>query len=107
MRPLIGGGVIGAPPIRPVEDTARGVVAIGRAQALAGLVQVPVDGVLGEAQLAGDLLGAHVAIDESETLTLTLGETFQALDLVRQGVSALIHPPNHMQTLRVGQAPEH
>lgn len=47
----------------PVEDAARGVVAIGRAQAPARLVEMPVDGVLGEAQLAGDLLGAHVAVD--------------------------------------------
>lgn len=81
MRPLMGS----------IEDAARGVVAVGRAQAPPRLVQMPVDGVLGEAQLAGDLLGAHVAIDESKALALTLGEAIQALDLVRQGVSALIH----------------
>jgi len=49
--------------VGPVEDAAGRVVAVGRAQALARLVQVPVDGVLGEAQFAGDLLGAHMAID--------------------------------------------
>lgn len=59
----------------PGKDAARGVIAIGRAEASTGLVQMPVDGVLGEAELAGDFLGAHVAIDESETLALTLGET--------------------------------
>jgi hypothetical protein len=60
----------------PIEDPARGVIAVGRAEALAGLVQMPVDGVFGEPQLAGDLLGAHMAIDESEALALTLGEAF-------------------------------
>lgn len=77
----------------PVEDAARGVVAVDRPQPPARLVQMPVDGVLGEAQLAGDLLGAHVAIDEPKALALTLGEATQALGLVRQGVRALIHQP--------------
>ena len=77
--------------IGPVEDAARRVVPVGGAQALAGLVQVPVDGVLGEAQFAGDLLGAHVTIDETKAFALMLGEAFQAVGLVRQGVSALIH----------------
>jgi hypothetical protein len=36
---------------------------------------MPVDSVLGEAKFAGDLLGAHMAIDESEALALTFGET--------------------------------
>lgn len=81
MSPLIG----------PVEHPARGVVAVGRAEPLAGLVQVPVDGVLGEAQLAGDLLGAHVAIDETKALTLTFGEAVEAFDLIGKGRVALIH----------------
>jgi hypothetical protein len=45
------------------RNQARGLVAIGGAEPLAGLVHVPVDGVLGQAQGAGDLLGAHVLID--------------------------------------------
>jgi hypothetical protein len=57
-----------------IEDPARGVVAVGRAQTLAGLVEMPVDGVFGEAQLAGDLLGAHVTIDQQKAFALTLGE---------------------------------
>jgi hypothetical protein len=57
-----------------VEHPARGVVAIGGAQAAAGLVQVPIDGVLGQAQLPGDFLGAHVPIDESEAFALTFRE---------------------------------
>lgn len=66
-----------------IEDPAGGVVAVRRAEALAGLVQVPVDSVFGEAQFAGDLLGAHVTIDESKAFALTLGEAVEALDLVR------------------------
>lgn len=77
--------------MRSIENTAGGVVAVGRAQALACLVQMPVDGVLGEAQFAGDLLGAHMAIDEPKAFALTLGEAFQTLGLVRQGIGALIH----------------
>jgi hypothetical protein len=45
---------------------------------------VPVDGALGKAQLAGDFLGAHMTIDESEALALTFGEAVQAVDLIRQ-----------------------
>lgn len=52
---------------------------------------MPVDGVLGEAQLAGDLLGAHVAIDETKALALTLGEAVETFDLIRKGRVALIH----------------
>lgn len=86
-----------------VEDLARRVVAVCRAETATGLVEVPVDGVLGEAQLAGDLLGAHVTIDESKALALTLGEAFQAIDLVRQGRVALIHRRNLMRTSRFGK----
>lgn len=67
------------------------LVAVERAQAAAGLVQVPVDGVLGQAKLTGDFLGAHVAIDESEAFALTLGEAIKAIDLIRKGVFALGH----------------
>jgi hypothetical protein len=49
--------------MRPVEDAARRVIAVGRAQPPPRLVQVPVDRVLGKAQLAGDLLGAHMTVD--------------------------------------------
>jgi len=77
--------------MRPVKDAARGVVAVGRAEAPAGLVQMPVDSVLGEAQFAGDLLGAHVAIDQTKAFALTLGEALQTVGLIRQGVGALLH----------------
>jgi hypothetical protein len=39
---------------------------------------MPVDGVLGEAQLAGDLLGAQVTIDKTKAFALTLGEAIEA-----------------------------
>jgi hypothetical protein len=69
---------------------------------------MPVDGVLGEAQLAGDLLGAHMAIDESEALPLTLGEAVEAIDLIRKGRVALIHSEgNFRRTFRFGKPPEH
>ena len=78
-----------------------------RAQATTGLVQMPVDGVLGQAKLTGDFLGAHVAIDESEAFALTLGEAIKAVDLIRKGVFALGHLRNLMRTSRPGKAPEY
>lgn len=57
-----------------IKNPPRRVVAIDRAEASPRLVQVPVDGVLGQAKLARDFLGAHVTVDESEALALTLGE---------------------------------
>ena len=94
--------------MRAIEHPARRVVAVGRAEPLAGLVQMPVDGVLGEAQLAGDLLGAHVTVDETKALTLTLGETVEALDLVGKGRVALVHGGgNFMRTRSVGKPPKH
>ncbi len=75
--------------MRPIKHPAGkhppgGVVAITCAQALAGLVQVPVDSVLGKTQLASDLLGAHVAIDQRQAFALTLRETVQPFDRVCQ-----------------------
>jgi hypothetical protein len=93
--------------MRAIEDPPRGVVAIGRAQATAGLVQMPVDGVLGEAQFTGDLLGAHVPIDQAQALTLTLGETVETLDLVRHRGIALVHAKNFKGPPPFGQASPH
>ena len=50
------------------DHLAGGVIAVGRAQPLARLVHVGVDGVLGDAEVAADLLGAQVLIDEPEAL---------------------------------------
>lgn len=93
--------------MRPVEHSPRRVVAVVRAQATTGLVQVPVDGVLGQSKLAGDFLGAHVAIDESKAFALTLGEAIKALDLIRKGVFALGHSGNLKRTSPLGKAPEY
>jgi len=61
------------------RQQARGGVAVVDPQALARLVQVGVDGVLGDAELASDLLGAQVLIDQSQAFALAGGEQFQRL----------------------------
>jgi hypothetical protein len=68
---------------------------------------MPVDGVLGEAELPGDLLGAHVPIDQAQALTLTLGETVERLDLVRHRGIALVHAKNFKGPTPLGQASPH
>jgi len=54
---------------------------------------MPVDGVLGEAQFAGDLLGAEVAIDKAKALALTLGEPIEAAGRLGQMARPLVHAP--------------
>jgi hypothetical protein len=39
---------------------------------------VPVDGVLGEAQFAGDLLGTEVTINKAKAFALTVREPIKA-----------------------------
>ena len=51
-------------------EQAGGFVAIIHTQALAGLVQVGVDGVLGDAELTADLLGAQMVVHQPQTFTL-------------------------------------
>jgi hypothetical protein len=68
---------------------------------------MPVDGVLGEAQLTGDFLGAHVPINQTQALTLTLGETIEALDLIRHRGIALVHGKNFKGPPPFGQALPH
>lgn len=55
----------------PVAQQAGGVAAAGHAEASARLVQVAVDGVLGDAQSPGDLLGMEMLRDQTEALPLT------------------------------------
>lgn len=64
------GGLVGG-------EAQGGFAAVGRAHAPARLAQVAVDRVLGDVQLAGDLLGLQMTGDETQTLPLTRG---QALD---------------------------
>ena len=49
------------------------------ADALAGLVQMSVDSVLGDVQFASDLLGAPMTIDQAQTLPLARRELSKAL----------------------------
>ena len=75
----------------PVERDAGGGIAIGGAETPPGLVQMPVDGVLGEAQFAGDLLRAQVAIDKAQTLALTVRESIKAAGRLGHGTRPLVH----------------
>lgn len=90
-----------------IKNPSRRVVAIDRAEATTGLVQVPVDGVLGQAKLARDFLGAHVTVNESETFALTLGEAAQAFDLIGERVIALVHRQEPYANVAVRQASEY
>jgi len=51
-------------------DQAGGVIARANAQTLARLVEVGVDGVLGDAEAAGDLFGTEVLIDQAQAFAL-------------------------------------
>lgn len=60
----------------PGQQQAGGVAAAGDAQATAGLVEMTVDGVLGNAQAARDLLGVQVFGDQAEAFPLARSEPF-------------------------------
>lgn len=47
------------------------------AQPAAGLVEVGVNGVLGDVQFAGDLLGRKMTVDQPQALALTRGELIE------------------------------
>lgn len=55
----------------PGHQQAGGVAAAADAEPPAGLVQVPIDRVLGDAQAAGDFLGMEVPGDQAKALPLT------------------------------------
>jgi hypothetical protein len=61
------------------RQQARGLVAVLHAQAMARLVEVRVDGVLGDAEPAADLLGAQVVMDQPQALPLSRGEQLDRL----------------------------
>ena len=58
----------------PGQQQAGGVTAAGHAQPAAGLVEVAVNRVLGDAQTPRDLLGMQVFSDQTEAFPLTRGE---------------------------------
>ena len=72
---------------------AGGFETVGNAQALAGLVDVLVDRILADSELAGDLLGRQMLVDEAQNLPLPRG---QALDQVEGLVAYVCH---HLVTL--------
>jgi hypothetical protein len=55
-------------------DKAGGVIAGADAEALARLVQVRVDGVLGDAEAARDLFGTEVLINQPQAFPFARGQ---------------------------------
>jgi hypothetical protein len=60
----------------PVSQKAGGIAAAGHAETSARLVQVAVNGVLGDAQSPGDLLGMEMFCDQPEAFPLARGKPF-------------------------------
>jgi len=58
----------------PVAQQAGGVSSAGHAETPARFVQVTIDGVLGDAQPSGDLLGMEMFRDQTEAFPLTRGQ---------------------------------
>lgn len=58
----------------PGQQKAGGVTAAGDAQSAAGLVEVTVDRVLGDAETARNLFGMQVVSDQTEAFPLPRGE---------------------------------
>jgi hypothetical protein len=72
------------------RQEARGLVAVVDAQTLAGLVQMSVDGVLGNAELTADLFGAQVIVNQPQALALARRQQLDCLNGRRVG---LAHAP--------------
>jgi hypothetical protein len=54
-----------------VREAARRLIAVAGAQLAAGAVAIGVDGGLGHAQFAGDLLGAQMPVHQAQTFALS------------------------------------
>jgi len=78
MGPTVMGPTVMGPTVMG-EDAARGLVAVGGAEPLAGLVDVPVDGVLGQPQGPSDLLGAHMLVDQAQAVALARRQPLDVL----------------------------
>ena len=59
----------------------RGLVAVVHAELAPGAVAVGVDGGLRHAQLAGDLLGAEMLVDEPQALPFALRQQLDGMSL--------------------------
>ncbi len=84
----------------PGEQQAGGVAAAGDPEPPPGLVQMSVDGVLGDPQAARDLLGVEVFGDQPETLPLT-----RCQPLYRHRVVTLPHKRRGKCPARVSSIP--
>ena len=58
-----------------VSQTAGSLISVARAKFSPGTVAIGIDGSLRHAQLAGDLLGTEVTIDQAQALALTLSQS--------------------------------
>ena len=74
-----------------VGKEAGGFEAVGHAQALAGPVDVLVDGVLADAELAGDLFGGEMTVDEPQNLAFPRGQAHDQMGGIVVNVSHLTH----------------
>lgn len=66
----------------PGDEQQRGVAAGGDAEPPPGFVQMAVDGVLGNAEPARDLLGMEMLGDEAKTIALPRREPFNRVRIV-------------------------
>lgn len=62
--------------VLPGAQKAGGVAATGHPQPTPGLIEVAVDGMLGDAEAAGDFLGVQVIGDQPEALALARCQPF-------------------------------
>jgi len=84
------------------DHQAGGGEAILGAQPFAGAVEVGVDGVLGNAQQASDLLRRQVLIDQPQTLALAVGQPVEGLAELGRGLAHFRHSPTangNLQTI--------
>jgi hypothetical protein len=71
-------GADGLGPVASRGDQAGGLVAVGDAQSAPRLVEMPVDGVLGQAQAASDLLGAEMLVHQLQAITFAGRQSINA-----------------------------
>jgi hypothetical protein len=62
-----------------IGESSRRFVTISRPQLPPGAVAICVHGSLGHTQLAGDLFGAQMPVDQTQTLALSRGQAFDSI----------------------------
>lgn len=78
-----------------IGQSAGGGVAVRNAELAAGPITIGVDRGLRHPELAGDLLGTQMAIDQAQAFALPWG---QKLDRVRDAVTRCAHRTNTLAT---------